>query len=147
MLHVGVCCLTLMIPSSHSLKDKRAVVRRLKDRVAGRFKVLLREVGSQDLWQRTELAFSVLTGARDEAQAAVQAVLGFVAAEGLGELALARHEVLTFGDDWYQAAVPMAASPSAADDTSWLPAAWLADPGPPDDGDGGDSGDRHGGGH
>ena len=137
MLHVGVCRFTLVIPSSHSLKDKRAVVRRVKDRVGQRFKVVVSEVGGQDTWQRAELAFSVLTGARDAAQAAVNGVLAFVAAEAGGELALERHEVLTFGDDWYRAARPMSASagPESAADTSWVPAAWLE----------GDGSDDHGG--
>ncbi len=139
MFHVGVCCFTLMIPASHSLKDKRAVVRRIKDRVSQRFKVVVAEVGSQDTWQRAELAFSVLAGQRDAAQAAVGAVVAFVAAQGQGELTLARHEVLGFGDDWYRAATPMAAPAAATDDTSWVPAAWL------EGGDGdGDGGDDHG---
>ena len=137
MLHVGVCCFTLVVPASHSLKEKRAVVRRVKDRVGQRFKIVVSEVGSQDTWQRADLAFSVLTGQRDAAQAAVNDVLAFVAAQGLGELTLARHEVLTFGDDWYRAAVPMAAAAAASDDTSWVPAAWL---------DGEPGGDDHGGG-
>lgn len=137
MLHVGVCCFTLVVPASHSLKEKRAVVRRVKDRVGQRFKIVVSEVGSQDTWQRADLAFSVLTGQRDAAQAAVNGVLAFVAAQGLGELTLARHEVLTFGDDWYRAAVPMAAAAAASDDTSWVPAAWL---------DGEPGGDDHGGG-
>lgn len=139
-MHVGVCRFTLVIPSSHSLKDKRAVVRRVKDRVGQRFKVVLAEVGGQDTWQRAELAFSVLTGARDGAQAAVNGVLAFVAAQGLGELALERHEVLAFGDDWYADARPMAAPVAGReDDASWVPAAWLDD-------DGGDGGAGAGGG-
>ena len=139
MLQVGVCCFTLAIPASHSLKDKRAVIRRLKDRIAQRFKVVVSEVGSQDLWQRADLAFSVLTGARDAAQAAVSGVLAFVAAEAGGELIQERHEVLAFGDDWYRDARPMAAPAAAADDASWVPAAWL-------DGDGGGNGNDRGGG-
>jgi uncharacterized protein YlxP (DUF503 family) len=127
MMHVGVCRFTLVIPASHSLKDKRAVVRRVKDRIGQRFKVVLSEVGGQDTWQRAELAFSVLTGARDAAQAAVNGVLAFVAAQGLGELTLERHEVLAFGDDWYAEARPMAAARVEGEaDASWLPAAWLA---------------------
>ena len=137
MLHVGVCCFTLVVPASHSLKEKRAVVRRVKDRVGQRFKIVVSEVGSQDTWQRADLAFSVLTGQRDAAQAAVNDVLAFVGAQGFGELTLARHEVLTFGDDWYRAAVPMAAPAAASDDTSWVPAAWL---------EGEAGGDDHGGG-
>lgn len=136
-----MCCFTLAIPASHSLKDKRAVVRRLKDRIAQRFKVVVSEVGSQDLWQRADLAFSVLTGARDAAQAAVTGVLAFVAAEAGGELICERHEVLMFGDDWYREARPMAAPPAAADDASWVPAAWLDA-----DADGGGNGNDRGGG-
>lgn len=128
MLHVGVCRFTLLVPSSHSLKDKRAVVRRLAARVRQRFGLGLVEIAGQDTWQRAELAFSLVAGEHDAALGAVRAVLAFTAGQGLGELALARHEVVGYGDDWYRDAVPH--TPAAADvhDTSWVPAAWLDGP-------------------
>ena len=125
MLHVGVCRFTLLIPSSHSLKDKRAVVRRLKDRVSQRFHLGLVEIAGQDTWQRAELAFSLVAGEHDAALGQVRAVLGFVAGQDQGELALTHHEVLAFGDDWYRAATPHAPTAADAADTSWVPAAWL----------------------
>ena len=45
---VGVCKVTLMVPESHSLKEKRMVLRRVKDRVANKFNCAIAEVGDQD---------------------------------------------------------------------------------------------------
>lgn len=52
---VGVCTLELEIPASHSLKDKRHVVKSLIARVRKDFNVSIAEVDSQDAWQRAIL--------------------------------------------------------------------------------------------
>ncbi len=52
---VGVCTLELEIPASHSLKDKRHVVKSLIARVRQDFNVSIAEVDSQDAWQRAIL--------------------------------------------------------------------------------------------
>lgn len=128
-MHVAVCRFTLLVAESHSLKEKRSVLRRLKERTRA-LGVVVAEVGGQDTWQRAELAFAVLTGERDAALAAVAAVVGFVADQGLGEVAAVRREVVGYGDDWFAGAEPWhpAAVPGAlADagaDADWLPAAW-----------------------
>jgi hypothetical protein len=49
---------------SQSLKDKRMVVRRLKDRL-GAFNVAIAEVAHQDLWQRAGLGI-VTVGSSDD---------------------------------------------------------------------------------
>jgi uncharacterized protein len=125
-MHVAVARFTLLVPSSHSLKDKRGVLRRIKDRVQQRFHITLAEVAAHDLWQRIELGFSVVTAQRDHAEDAVGSVLGYVESLGLGELSHSHHEVLAFGEDWYQAP---SGERRADDDQSWVPAAWLADEG------------------
>ena len=51
---VGLLTLELYLPLSQSLKDKRMVLRRLKDRV-GAMNVSVAEVAHQDLWQRAGL--------------------------------------------------------------------------------------------
>ncbi len=53
---VGLLTVELHIGGSHSLKDKRMVLRRLKDRLRGTFNVSVAEVDFQDLWQRAGLA-------------------------------------------------------------------------------------------
>jgi uncharacterized protein YlxP (DUF503 family) len=51
---VALLSLELFIPTSQSLKDKRVVLRRLKDRL-GALNVAVAEVAHQDLWQRAGL--------------------------------------------------------------------------------------------
>ena len=51
---IAVLRVELHIPYAQSLKDKRMVLRRVKDRLQ-KFNVAVAEVEHQDLWQRTEL--------------------------------------------------------------------------------------------
>lgn len=48
---IGVCRVTLHLPASHSLKDKRQVVRSLLARLRNRFNLAAAEVDDQDRWQ------------------------------------------------------------------------------------------------
>ncbi|MHB8438606.1 MAG: DUF503 domain-containing protein [Acidimicrobiales bacterium] len=57
-MHVAACEIELHIASSHSLKDKRAVVRHIVDTARRRFGVSASEVGYHDLWQRSVLGFA-----------------------------------------------------------------------------------------
>jgi len=52
---VGVLTLEIQIPYSHSLKEKRAVVRKVRDRIRARFNVAVAELDHQDVWQRATL--------------------------------------------------------------------------------------------
>ncbi len=51
--------------NSHSLKDKRQVVKGLKDRLRHKFNVSVAEIDYQDLWQRALVA--AVTVASDHA--------------------------------------------------------------------------------
>lgn len=59
-MRVAVCVLELHIPGSTSLKAKRQVVKSLVQRLRNRFNASISEVGSQDLWQRAEIALAVV---------------------------------------------------------------------------------------
>jgi uncharacterized protein YlxP (DUF503 family) len=63
---VGLLSIELHIPGARSLKDKRMVVRSVKDRIR-KFNVAIAEVEHHDLWQRSGL--SVVTVANDEKHA------------------------------------------------------------------------------
>ena len=52
---IGVLTLELHLPEAHSLKEKRFVVRKIKDRLRSRFNVAVAELDHQDLWQRALL--------------------------------------------------------------------------------------------
>lgn len=57
---VGVCTIMLHIPESQSLKDKRRVLRSLKDKLRQEFNLSVAEVGDHDLWQRAELGLAAV---------------------------------------------------------------------------------------
>jgi uncharacterized protein YlxP (DUF503 family) len=66
-MYVGIVRITLVIDQSHSLKDKRMVLRRIKDRVRERIGVAINEIGEHDRWQRAELGCAVTSGERAKA--------------------------------------------------------------------------------
>ena len=54
-MHIGACRLTLYLPESHSLKDKRQVARSLTARIRNKFNVAVAEDADNELWQRLTL--------------------------------------------------------------------------------------------
>ena len=94
---VGIARLTLFLAESHSLKDKRMVLRRVKDLVRDRFNVSIAEVGEQDKWQRAIVGLTLVSGERRHAEAEVDEVLRFV--RGHADVVKEERELQTFGDD------------------------------------------------
>jgi uncharacterized protein YlxP (DUF503 family) len=50
---IGLLTLEIYIPDAQSLKDKRQMLRSLKDRLRGHFNVAVAELDHQELWQRS----------------------------------------------------------------------------------------------
>jgi uncharacterized protein YlxP (DUF503 family) len=54
-LIVGLLTVELYMPSSFSLKDKRIIVKGLKDKIRSKFNVSISEVDYLDKWQRSRI--------------------------------------------------------------------------------------------
>jgi uncharacterized protein YlxP (DUF503 family) len=63
---VAVSVFELHIPAGRSLKDKRRVVKALKDRIYQRYRVSIAETDHHDLHQRAEIAIAAVHGSRTE---------------------------------------------------------------------------------
>ena len=72
--------LSVVIGQSHSLKEKRMVLRRVKDRVKERVGVTINEVGEHDIWQRAELGCAVTSNDRGKAHELLDQVVRVAAA-------------------------------------------------------------------
>ena len=59
-MHVAHLHVELHIPLSHSLKEKRAVVKPILEGARRRFQVAAAEVDFQGKWQRTSLGFAAV---------------------------------------------------------------------------------------
>ena len=62
---IATLTLELRIEGAHSLKDKRQVLRSLKDKLRGSFNVSVAELEQSDLWQRATLGVVSISGSRD----------------------------------------------------------------------------------
>jgi len=71
---IGVLTLEIVLQNSHSLKDKRHVVKSLKDRLRGKFNVAVAEIDYQDLWQRAVVAAVTVSSDHGHAQKVLQSV-------------------------------------------------------------------------
>lgn len=63
---VGIVRIELHVPASQSLKDKRQVVRSLKQRIRDRAGAAVAEVDHHELWQRAAIGLAIVAadGAR-----------------------------------------------------------------------------------
>jgi uncharacterized protein YlxP (DUF503 family) len=61
-MFVGVLRLECFLPTCHSLKEKRQLVRSLKDRLRNKFNVAVAETDFLDKWQRAELGVVTVSG-------------------------------------------------------------------------------------
>lgn len=61
---VGVLILNIHFPYSHSLKEKRKRMLRLRNRLKNKYNVAFAELDFQDKWQRTRIGIVTLNNQR-----------------------------------------------------------------------------------
>jgi len=71
---IGLLTLEIHIPDARSLKDKRQVVRSLKDRLRAHFNVAVAELAHQELWQRSTVGVVSISGDERFLQQSLQAI-------------------------------------------------------------------------
>lgn len=93
---VGVLQLTVYISESHSLKEKRGVLRKIKSRVRHEFNVSISECDEHDLWQKTRLGICQVGTDQAYIDGALQAVVRFIDGLHLVEIGEERVEFLHY---------------------------------------------------
>ncbi len=100
-MHVGVMRLSLHVPHARSLKDKRSVVRRFRDRVRSRFDVSIAEVDAQDLLQRAVFGVSVVSSDHAVCERLLEQVAREAETQPDAVLLDRSTEIIPFGDELY----------------------------------------------
>jgi len=90
LMNIGLLTLELFISESHSLKDKRMVVRSLKDRLK-KFNVSVAECEYQDLWQRSTVGVVAIASDARVLEQTLNSVLQ--ASEEILERNLTHHQI------------------------------------------------------
>jgi len=75
---VGVLQIELAIPDAFSLKDKRRVIKSLKDRIAHGHNVSVAEVGALDEHRRSILGFAMVSNDSRYVESALSKLVDFV---------------------------------------------------------------------
>ena len=71
---IAFLTLELRIEGAQSLKDKRQVLRSLKDKLRNGFNVAVAELDANDLWQRATVGVVSISGSQDYLQELMQSV-------------------------------------------------------------------------
>ena len=58
---IGICTCEIFIFNANSLKSKRSVVKSIIEKSKNRFNISIAEVGENDKWQKSIIAFSTIS--------------------------------------------------------------------------------------
>ena len=74
-MFVGYCQLKLILPEGNSLKDKRAVIRSILERLRHRFNIAIAEVAEQDILRRAVIGFAAVSNESVHLEKMIQKVI------------------------------------------------------------------------
>ena len=77
-MFIAALQIELLIPDSGSLKEKRMVVKSIKQRLQNKYNVSVAEVDYQELWQRALLGIAMVSNERRFLNDAMNKILNFV---------------------------------------------------------------------
>ena len=91
--YVGIYSFELFLPESHSLKEKRMVVRSVKAQLGNRVACSIAEVDHHDVWQRTRLTLACTGRQARDVAGLLDDVERWLAGSGYEPLAVCREVV------------------------------------------------------
>ena len=91
---IGTLQITVQVPESRSLKDKRMVVRSITSRVRQTFAVAVAEVGEQDTWQTAVVGVACVSNNARHADEVCQKVLTYVENDADGIVSASHFELI-----------------------------------------------------
>jgi len=90
---VGLLRVELHIPMALSLKDKRSVLKSLKDQIHGRFNVAIAELDANEKWQRASLGVTTVGSDRRSIDGCLQQVVEWMRGNRFIELIRVEQEL------------------------------------------------------
>lgn len=85
-MFVGVLEIDLLLRGNTSLKEKRRVLKSIKDRTSRKFNVSIAEVDYNDLWQRAKLGICCVSNDKVHADRVLSGVVNFIEGNFQAEL-------------------------------------------------------------
>ena len=86
--------LEFIIHTSHSLKEKRAVLQKMLTRTKQKFNVSIAEIDHQDVWQRARIAVVTVSSSKEVSMREIERVSAFLQSNPEWELLDFTKEIL-----------------------------------------------------
>ena len=91
---VGLLRIEVHLPHAQSLKDKRSVVKSLRDQMRGRFNVAVAEIEANEKWQRAVVGITTLGDNRAYVEGLLRQVTEWLRSTRVVELIRVEEEYL-----------------------------------------------------
>lgn len=75
---IGYCRVKLRLPMVHSLKEKRSIIKSLRERVKNRFNVAVAEIEDNELWQSAVLGFVTIANRKSRVDSLLSRIINFI---------------------------------------------------------------------
>jgi len=85
-MHIGICTLHLRLLESRSLKEKRRVIKSIKDRIKNKFNVSIAEIEKLDQWQWATLGVACVSNDARFANSVLSNIVDFINGAHMVEL-------------------------------------------------------------
>lgn len=91
-MHIGLLKVEINLPHSHSLKNKRQILRPLLQNLRRDFNITIAETAYQDTWQRSEIGIATVSVSKKHCQELLDLVIQQIL-ELQGEFLVTHHEI------------------------------------------------------
>lgn len=88
---IGICKINLFLPNSHSLKDKRNMLKSIKLRIRNRYNVSVSEIDNSNLWKNTTLGIAGIGNDKKYLNKVLNEIILFL--EKQNEFQLTKYEI------------------------------------------------------
>lgn len=97
-MYVGISRINLYIQDSHSLKEKRNVIRSICNRIRNKYNISIKEVGDKELWQDAEIGYCLVSHNAYQAKTQLANINEFIENLKLCEIKNIESEILCADD-------------------------------------------------
>lgn len=91
---IGICTCEIYIFNANSLKSKRSVVKSIIEKSKNRFNISIAEVGENDKWQKSIIAFSTISNSQRIVEETIEKVINFFDSYSEIEIINIKREIL-----------------------------------------------------
>lgn len=91
---IGICTCEIFIFNANSLKSKRSVVKSIIEKSKNKFNISIAEVGENDKWQKSIIAFSTISNDQKIVEETIEKVINFFDSYSEIEIINIKREIL-----------------------------------------------------